>query len=117
MRGTFVTILVAGGLLALGGWTTPGQSADPGQAAPAAPAEATGPQAGDVCAPVQVTANAHRRRSHARDHAISRTHPRPRASSVRPSDTDCRQSVSMVRRDAHRAHRNVAIDRALARGE
>ena len=117
MRGTFVIILVAGGCLALGAWTTPGQSGEPGQASPGEPARAVGQQAGDLCAPVQATANAHRRRSHARDEGIRRTHTRPRASSARPSvDSDCPQSWSMVRRDAHRAHRNAAIDRSL-RGE
>ena len=116
MRGTIVTILVAGGCLALGAWTAPGQPGA-GQASPGEPAQAAGQQAGDVCAPVQATANAHRRRSHARDEGIRRTHTRPRASLGRPSvDSDCPQSWSMVRRDAHRAHRNAAIDRSL-RGE
>ena len=117
MRGTFVTILFAGGCLALGAWTTPGQSAASVQAVPADPAQAAEQQAGDICAPVQATASAHRRRSHARDEGIGRTHTRPRASSVRPSAaSDCPQSWSMVRRDAHRAHRNAAIDRSLNSG-
>ena len=111
MRRTFVTVLVAGGFLALGAWTTPGQSATPGQAEPT---EAAQQQAGDACAPVQATGTAHRRRSDARDRTIGRTHSRPRASSARPSvDADCPQSWSMVRRDAHRAQRNAAIDRSL----
>lgn len=117
MRGTFVTILVAGGLLALGAWTTPGQSGESGQARPGEPAQAAAQPAGDVCAPVQATANARNRRSHAYDREIGRTHTRPRASSVRPSaDSACPQSWTMVRRDAHRAHRNAAIDRSLNSG-
>lgn len=113
MRRTFVTLVVAGGLLALGGWTAPGQTAPSVQAAPAEPAQ-TGQQAGDVCAPVQATANAHRRRSHAHDEGIRRTHTRPRASLGRASvDADCPQSWSVLRRDAHRARRNAAIDRSL----
>ena len=118
MRRTFATILVAGGLLALGAWTIPGQSVEPVQANPAPPAPAAGQQTGDVCAPVQATANAHRRRSHARDEGINRTHTRPRASSARPSvDAECPQSWAMVRRDGQRARRNAAIDRSLNRGE
>ena len=117
MRGTFAAILVGGGLLALGAWTAPGQSGGSGQASPAEPAQITGQQASDVCAPVQATANAHRRRSHARDEGIGRTHTRPRASSARPADAACPQSWAMVRRDAHRAHRNAAIDRSLNSGQ
>lgn len=118
MRGMFVTILVAGGLLALGAWTTPGQSGESGQQSPAEPAQAADQLAGAHCAPVQATANAHRRRSHARDGGIGRTHTRPRASSARPSaDSDCPQSWAMVRRDAHRARRNAAIDRSLNSGQ
>lgn len=117
MRRAFVTILAAGGLLALGAWTTPGQSADGGQARPAETAQAADQQAEDVCAPVQATGNAHRRRSHARDQVIGRSHTRPRASSLRPSDlTECPQSWTMVRRESHRAHRNAAIDRSLSQG-
>jgi hypothetical protein len=115
MRGTFFTLLIAGGSLALGGWTTPGQS---GQVAPPEPAQASTQQTSDLCAPVQATANAHRRGSHARDEGIRRTHTRPRAALGRASvDADCPQSWSMVRRDAHRARRNAAIDRSLNRGE
>jgi len=118
MRSPFVTVLVAGGFLALGAWTDPGQSATSVQTVPAEPAEATEPQTGDVCAPVQATASAHRRRSHARDEGIRRTHTRPRASLGRASvDHDCTQSWAMVRRDAHRAQRNAAIDRSLNRGQ
>ena len=118
MRGALFTILAVGGLLALGAWTTPGQSADNGQARPAETAEATARQAGAVCAPVQATGTAHRRRSHARDQAIGRNPSHPRASSVRPSDLDeCPQSWTTVRRDSQRQHRNAAIDRSLSQGQ
>ena len=117
MRSTLVTILAAGGLLVLGAWTTPGQSVESGQATPAETVQATDQQADDGCAPVQATATAHRRRSHARDQVIGRSYNRPRASSARPSDSaECPQSWSMVRRDAHRAQRNAAIDRTLNQG-
>ncbi|GAA0869731.1 hypothetical protein GCM10009116_15670 [Brevundimonas basaltis] len=116
MRRTILSILVAGGCLALGAWTTQVQ---PGPAAqPAEPVQAAEQQADDSCAPVQATATAHRRRDEARDRGIGRTHTRPKASSARPStDTECRQSWRMVRRDAQRVQRNAAIDRTLNRGE
>ena len=118
MRRTFVTLLVAGGLLALGAWTTPGQARESGRPSSAEPAQAVDQQTRAQCAPVQATASAHRRRSNARDEAIGRSHNRPRASSARPSDsTDCSQSPAMVRRDAHRAQRNAAIDRSLNSGQ
>ncbi len=111
MRRTFVTLLTAGALLALGAWTAPGQTAPSIQAAPAEPAQ----QDADVCAPVQATATAHRRREEARARTIGRPQSRPRASSARPSlTTDCQQSFRMVPRAAHRAHRNAAIDRSLS---
>lgn len=114
MRRTFVTLLAAGGLLALGAWTAPGQTAPSVQAAPVEPAPTTGQQDADVCAPVQATASAHRRREEARARTIGRLQSRPRASSARPSlTTDCQQSFRMVPRGAHRAHRNAAIDRSL----
>lgn len=114
MRRTFVTLLAAGGLLALGAWTAPGQTAPSVQAPPAEPAPVSGRQAADGCAPVQATANAHRRREEARARTIGRLQSRPRASSARPSlASDCPQSFRMVPRAAHRAQRNAAIDRSL----
>lgn len=102
MRRAFVTILVAGGFLALGAWTTPGSTE-------AEPAEVAGQQDSDTCASGQATADDHRR--------ISRTHTRPRATSVRPSaEADCRPPLTMLRRDAGRHHRNSAIDRSLNSG-
>ena len=106
MRSPFVTVLFAGGLLALGAWTNPGQSTE---SVSAQPTEVDGQPDSEACAPGQAAADEGRR--------ISRTHTRPRASSVRPpAEADCRPAVSMVRRDAHRAHRNAAIDRSLNSG-
>lgn len=106
MRRTFVTVLAAGGLLALGAWTTPGQSAPSDPVDRAETAQPEGQQDNAVCA--QATADAGNR-------GIRRTYPRPRASSARPSaDGDCSRSVPVLRREAHRAHRNTAIDRVLS---
>lgn len=106
MRRTFVTLLAVGGLLTLGAWTTPGQSTESGQASPAEPAQTTEQRASDVCASVQA--------GQARDVGVRRTHTRPRARSARPPvDSGCSPALTMVRRDAHRAHRNAAIDRNL----
>lgn len=115
MRTPFVAALAISGFLALGAWADPDQFP---AASPAEPAQAADQQAGALCAPVQATANAHRRRGHARDQVIGRSYNRPRASSARPSDAaECPQSWAMVRRDAHRAQRNAAIDRSLNSGQ
>ncbi len=104
MRSPFI-LLALGGLLAPGAWTDPLQS----EAGSAEPTQVVGQQEGESCPPGQTVAEDDRR--------ISRTHTRPRASSTRPSaDADCRPPVSMVRRDAHRARRNAAIDRSLNSG-
>ena len=109
MRRAFVTVLVSGGFLALGAWTSPGQASDPGQTAE--PVQVAGQPASDPCLPAQAAGEAQT------DRGVSRTHSRPRASSVRPSaGGDCQQALQMVRRDAHRAYRNAAIDRSLNQG-
>ena len=110
MSRAFVTVLVSGGCLALGAWTSPGQAADPGRTA--GPVQVAGQPASDTCVPAQVPGAAQNP-----DRGVSRTHARPRASSVRPSaGAECQQALQMVRRDAHRAHRNAAIDRSLSQG-
>ena len=109
MRRAFVTVLISGGFLALGAWTSPGQASDSGQTAE--PVQVAGQPASDPCLPAQAAGEAQN------DRGVSRTHSRPRASSVRPSaGGDCQQALQMVRRDAHRAYRNAAIDRSLNQG-
>lgn len=123
MRVSIVSMVLAGGMLALGAGGASAQSSAPGDTSWQSRTE------------VQATANSHFRRNAAIDRVLARTLPRPRASTVvrscddygmrvatgrqaPPSQADNRCGLYLPRmREAQRQHRDGALDRSLSRGE
>jgi len=122
MRVSIVSMILAGGMLALGAGGASAQSS----------ARDTSWQSRTE---VQATANGHFRRNAAIDRGLARTLPRPRASTVvrscddyglrvatgrqaPPSQADNRCGLYLPRmREAQRQYRDSALDRSLSRGE